>query len=31
MAVDDYWFSLDYNDANTGEKKIFKAHFTLKR
>ncbi len=31
MAVDDYWFVLEYNDTNTGEKKMFKAHFTLKR
>jgi len=31
MPVDDYWFILEYNDANTGERKMFKAHFTLKR
>ena len=31
MPVDDYWFALEYNDANTGEIKMFKAHFTLKR
>ena len=31
MPVDDYWFTLEYNDTNTGERKMFKAHFTLKR
>ncbi|PWH84043.1 hypothetical protein DIS18_05715 [Algibacter marinivivus] len=31
MPMDDYWFTVDYNDANTGERKTFKAHFALKR
>ena len=31
MPVNDYWFALEYIDTNTGERKMFKAHFTLKR
>ena len=31
MPVNDYWFALEYIDTNTGKRKMFKAHFTLKR
>ncbi|WP_372917440.1 T9SS type B sorting domain-containing protein [Salegentibacter sp.] len=31
LPADDYWFSLEYLDRNTGETNIFKSHFTLKR
>jgi gliding motility-associated-like protein len=31
MPSDDYWFSVDYTEPTTGDPKVFKAHFTLKR
>jgi len=31
MPSDDYWFRLEYDEPLTGERKEFKAHFTLKR
>ncbi|MEM9929224.1 MAG: T9SS type B sorting domain-containing protein [Bacteroidota bacterium] len=31
MPTDDYWFSVDFVEPATGEPRIFKAHFTLKR
>ena len=31
MRSDDYWFSVNFIEPTTGEPKIFKAHFTLKR
>ena len=31
MPSDDYWFTINYEEPRTGESKIFKAHFTLKR
>ncbi|RKE88079.1 T9SS type B sorting domain-containing protein, partial [Ichthyenterobacterium magnum] len=31
MPTSDYWFVVEYNEPNTGDKKEFKAHFTLKR
>ncbi|NRB36674.1 MAG: T9SS type B sorting domain-containing protein, partial [Rhodobacteraceae bacterium] len=31
MPSDDYWFSVNYTEPITGDPKIFKAHFTLKR
>ncbi|WCO02430.1 T9SS type B sorting domain-containing protein [Psychroserpens ponticola] len=31
MPTSDYWFVVEYNEPNTGERKEFKAHFTLKR
>jgi len=31
MPGDDYWFLLEYRDANTGMQNKFKGHFTLKR
>ncbi len=31
MPSSDYWFTVLYNEPSTGERKEFKAHFTLKR
>ena len=31
MSSDDYWFIVEYNEPNSGERKEFKAHFALKR
>ncbi|WP_302476785.1 choice-of-anchor L domain-containing protein [Winogradskyella undariae] len=31
MATDGYWFTVEYDEPSTGERKEFKAHFTLKR
>ena len=31
LPTSDYWFVIEYNEPNTGERKEFKAHFTLKR
>ena len=31
MPGDDYWFSLEYHDADSGMQNKFKGHFTLKR
>jgi gliding motility-associated-like protein len=31
MPTSDYWFTLEYNDLNTGQPKQLKAHFSLKR
>ena len=31
MPSTDYWFKLEYTDLDTGNLKIFKAHFSLKR
>lgn len=31
MPTNDYWFILEYNDPISGERREFKAHFTLKR
>ncbi len=30
LTSNDYWFTLDYRDPNTGQEKQFKSHFTLK-
>lgn len=31
MPTSDYWFVINYNEPNSGERKRFTAHFTLKR
>uniref|UniRef100_UPI00261746ED T9SS type B sorting domain-containing protein n=1 Tax=uncultured Psychroserpens sp. TaxID=255436 RepID=UPI00261746ED len=31
MPTSDYWFVVEYNEPNNGQRKEFKAHFTLKR
>jgi gliding motility-associated-like protein len=31
MPTSDYWFTLEYDEPRTGERKNFRAHFTLKR
>jgi gliding motility-associated-like protein len=31
LPSNDYWFTVEYNEPNTGDRKEFKAHFTLKR
>jgi gliding motility-associated-like protein len=31
MPSSDYWFTVDYNEPSTGDRKTFNAHFTLKR
>jgi len=31
MPTSDYWFVVEYSEPNTGQRKEFKAHFTLKR
>ena len=31
MPTSDYWFTVEYDEPNTGVRKEFKAHFTLKR
>ncbi len=31
LPTSDYWFTVDYREPNTDERKEFKAHFTLKR
>lgn len=31
MPADDYWFQLEYEDLKTGDFKVFKANFSLKR
>jgi gliding motility-associated-like protein len=31
LPPDDYWFTIEYTEPRTGEKTIFKSHFTLKR
>jgi len=31
MPTSDYWFTVQYNEPTTNERKTFKSHFTLKR
>ncbi|MGS2727553.1 T9SS type B sorting domain-containing protein, partial [Psychroserpens sp. BH13MA-6] len=31
MPTSDYWFVVEYNEPSSGQRKEFKAHFTLKR
>lgn len=31
MPTNDYWFTVEYDDLNTDNRKVFKSHFTLKR
>jgi gliding motility-associated-like protein len=31
MMSTDYWFTVDYSEPQTGESKIFRSHFSLKR
>ena len=31
MISTDYWFTVDYSEPQTGESKIFRSHFSLKR
>ncbi|WP_178987000.1 T9SS type B sorting domain-containing protein [Winogradskyella schleiferi] len=31
MPTDGYWFTVEYDEPLTGERKEFRAHFTLKR
>lgn len=31
MPTDDYWFAVNYTEPNSGERKRFTSHFTLKR
>jgi gliding motility-associated-like protein len=31
LTSSDYWFTIDYKEPTTGEIKIFKSHFSLKR
>ncbi|RCW89726.1 T9SS type B sorting domain-containing protein, partial [Winogradskyella arenosi] len=31
MPSDGYWFTIEYDEPSTGQRKEFKAHFTLKR
>ncbi|WP_179376654.1 T9SS type B sorting domain-containing protein [Winogradskyella wichelsiae] len=31
MPTDGYWFTVEYDEPSTGERKEFKAHFSLKR
>ncbi|WP_229719433.1 T9SS type B sorting domain-containing protein [Winogradskyella schleiferi] len=31
MPPDDYWITVEYDEPLTGERKEFRAHFTLKR
>jgi gliding motility-associated-like protein len=31
MPTSDYWFTVEYSEPSTGQRKEFKAHFTLKR
>lgn len=31
MPADDYWFSIEYRDENTGDLQVFKGHFSLVR
>ncbi|GAL81316.1 hypothetical protein JCM19274_2392 [Algibacter lectus] len=31
MPTNDYWFTVEYREPKTNERKIMKAHFTLKR
>jgi gliding motility-associated-like protein len=31
LSATDYWFTVDYTESQTGESKIFKSHFSLKR
>jgi gliding motility-associated-like protein len=31
LTSSDYWFTIDYKEPSTGESKIFKSHFSLKR
>jgi gliding motility-associated-like protein len=31
MPTSDYWFTVEYDEPLTGNRKEFKAHFTLKR
>jgi gliding motility-associated-like protein len=31
LPTSDYWFAVEYNEPITGDRKEFKAHFTLKR
>ncbi len=31
LPADDYWFSVEFRDADSGEVQEFKSHFTLKR
>ncbi|WP_274476238.1 T9SS type B sorting domain-containing protein, partial [Mangrovimonas aestuarii] len=31
MPANDYWFTVEYSEPRTGERKTFRSHFTLKR
>jgi len=31
MPTSDYWFTIEYDEPSTGQRKEFRAHFTLKR
>jgi gliding motility-associated-like protein len=31
VIASDYWFTVDYSEPQTGERKIFRSHFSLKR
>jgi gliding motility-associated-like protein len=31
LPTNDYWFTVEYDEPKNGERKLFKAHFTLKR
>jgi gliding motility-associated-like protein len=31
MMSTDYWFTVDYSEPQTGERKVFRSHFSLKR
>jgi len=31
LPTSDYWFTVEYNEPINGERKLFRAHFTLKR
>ena len=31
MIASDYWFTVDYSEPQTGERKLFRSHFSLKR
>ncbi|PTM08019.1 MAG: hypothetical protein DA407_09140, partial [Bacteroidetes bacterium] len=31
LPTSDYWFSVEYDEPNSGERKTFRGHFTLKR
>jgi gliding motility-associated-like protein len=31
LMASDYWFTVDYSEPQTGERKVFRSHFSLKR